>query len=46
LQVEGAGEVLEVDHVGQVGFGEAQDGERAARCGVTPRRGGRARPGR
>src|SRR5215475_4767645 len=34
LQVEGAGEVLDVDHVGQGGFGEAQDGERAAPCGV------------
>src|SRR5690348_5855059 len=34
LQVEGAGEVLDVDHVGQGGFGEAQDGERAARRGV------------
>src|SRR6185312_6845024 len=34
LQVEGAGEVLDVDHVGQGGFGEAQDSERAARRGV------------
>src|SRR5262245_63719568 len=34
LQVEGAGEVLDVDHVGQGGFGETQDGERAARRGV------------
>ena len=34
FQVEGAGEVLDVDHVGQGGFGEAQDSEGAAGGGV------------
>ncbi len=29
LQVDGAGEVFEVDHVGQVRLGEAQDGKGA-----------------
>ena len=35
LQVDGAGELLHVHHVGQVLLLEAQDGERPARAGVT-----------
>ena len=35
LQVDGAGELLDVDHVRQVPLLEAQDGERPARAGVT-----------
>jgi len=34
VQVDGAGELLHVDHVRQVRFLEAQDRERAARGGV------------
>ena len=34
VQVERAVELFEVDHVGQVRFGEPQDGERAAGRGV------------
>src|SRR5690348_16425618 len=30
VEVQGAGELLDVDHVGQIGLGEPQDGERAA----------------
>ena len=37
VQVQRAGELLEVDHVRQVALGEAQDAERAARRGVGAR---------
>src|SRR4029077_4512626 len=36
VQVQGTGEVLEVDHVGEIGRGEPQDGEGPARGGVAP----------
>ena len=35
VQVQGAGELLEVHHVGHLGLAEAQHGERPARRGVT-----------
>src|SRR5262249_59944980 len=34
VEVEGAGELLDVHHVRHVGFAEAQHGERPAGCGV------------